>query len=341
MLSAYRILDLCDERGALAGRILADLGAEVIRIEPREGDPLRARGPQGPSSQGAEGGLAWLVTQAGKRGIALDLAGTPADRATFLALAATADAVIETADPGALEAIGLDRDSVQAALPPEHPGLVWCSITPFGRTGPFAGHAGHDLVCVAMGGNASMTGDPDRPPLRCSLPTAYMHGGPEAVIGLLLALLGRPALGRGQHVDVSLQETQLGTLLSGAGQVASGGPVRTRSGARTGRTREIWRCRDGYVSYGLRGGPARAGGLRATVDYMAECGMAPAWLRAIDWASYSPLTLSDDELERLEAVFAAFFETKTMRTLYEEAIERRILLAPCNDAREILAQPQL
>lgn len=341
MLSAYRILDLCDERGALAGRILADLGAEVIRVEPREGDPLRARGPRSPAARERDGGLAWLVTQAGKRGIALDLAGTPADRSTFLALAATADALIETAAPGALEAIGLDRDCVQAALPPAHPGLVWCSITPFGRTGPFAGHAGHDLVCVATGGNASMTGDPDRPPLRCSLPTAYMHGGPEAAIGLLLALLGRPTLGRGQHVDVSLQETQLGTLLSGAGQVASGGPVRVRSGARTGRTREIWRCRDGYVSYGLRGGPARAGGLRATVDYMAECGMAPEWLRAIDWASYSPLTLSDEDLARLEAVFAAFFETKTMRTLYDEAIERRILLAPCNDAREILAQPQL
>jgi crotonobetainyl-CoA:carnitine CoA-transferase CaiB-like acyl-CoA transferase len=341
LLSPYRILDLCDERGAMAGRILADLGAEVIRIEPAGGDPLRRRGTQVENAAVGEGGLAWLAAQAGKRGIVLDLAGDAGDRATFRALAAGADAVIETFRPGELAALGLDHASVIAGLPASHPGLVWCSITPFGQSGPYAAYAGHDLVCVAMGGNASMTGDPDRPPLRCSLPTAYMHGGPEAVVGVLLGLFGRGDLGRGQHVDVSLQETQLATLISAAGQVASGGPLRERAGFRTGRTREIWRCRDGFVSYGLRGGPARAGSLRATVEYMAESGLAPDWLRAIDWADYSPFSLEDAALARLEAAFASFFETRTMRELYEESLARRILLAPCNDAREILAQAQL
>ena len=325
----------------MAGRILADLGAEVIRIEPAGGDPLRRRGPQLAHAAEGEGGLAWLVAQAGKRALVLDLAGDADDRATFRALAAGADAVIESFRPGELAALGLDHASVVAGLPDAHPGLVWCSITPFGQSGPYAGYAGHDLVCVAMGGNAAMTGDPDRPPLRCSLPTAYMHGGPEAVIGVLLGLFGRGDLGRGQHVDVSLQETQLATLISGAAQVASGGPLRGRAGFRTGRTREIWRCRDGFVSYGLRGGPARSGSLRATVEYMAESGFAPDWLRAIDWADYSPQSLDDEALERLEAAFAKFFETRTMRELYEQSLARRILLAPCNDAREILAQAQL
>ncbi len=325
----------------MAGRILADLGAEVIRIEPRGGDPLRRRGPQIASARAGEGGVAWGVAQAGKRGLVLDLVANEKDRDTFRSLAAGSDVVIESFRPGRLAEFGLDCERIVAGLPASHPGLVWCSITPFGQRGPYADYAGHDLVCVAMGGNASMTGDPDRPPLRCSLPTAYMHAGPEAVVGVLLALFGRADLGRGQHVDVSLQETQLATLISGAGQVASGAPLRVRAGSRTGRTREIWRCRDGFVSYGLRGGPARAGSLRATVDYMAESGLAPEWLRAIDWANYSPLTLDDEALARLEAVFGAFFESRTMRELYEQSLARRILLAPCNDAREILVQPQL
>ena len=133
-----------------------------------------------------------------------------------------------------------------------------------------------------------------------------MHAGPEAAVGVLLALYGRPALGRGQHVDVSIRETQLSTLISGAGQAVSSGSRSARSGHRTGRTREIWRCRDGFVSYGLRGGPARAGSLAATVEYMAESGLAPDWLRAVDWSSYSPLTLTDEELERRLAGFKHF-----------------------------------
>ena len=139
---------------------------------------------------------------------------------------------------------------------------------------------------------------------------------------------------------MSLQECQVGTLLGAAGLEAFRGPGR-RAGARLGRTREIWPTRDGFVSFGLRGGPARAENLRATVAYMAECGMAPEWLRALDWARYDPNALSDAELARLEGAFGAFFAARTMRELYEEALRRRILLAPCNDAREIAEHPQL
>ena len=108
-----------------------------------------------------------------------------------------------------------------------------------------------------------------------------------------------------------------------------------------GRTREIWKARDGDVSFGLRGGPARIPNLVATVEYMAESGMAPEWLRVMDWRSYNHNELSDAEIARLEAAFGAFFASKTRRELYQEALRRRIMLAPCNDAREILAQPQL
>jgi len=342
LLSNYRVLDLSDESGHLAGRILADLGADVIKIEPPGGDPLRWRGPHASPEARSQGlSHAWLAANPGKRSCTFDLAGSEADRRDFLGLVATADVVLEAGPAGRLDALGLGYSALCAALPPDHPGLVLCSISPFGQTGPYAGFTGHDLVCVAMGGNASLTGDPDRPPLACSLPTAYMHAGPEAAVGILLALWARPTLGRGQEVDVSLQECQLATLIAGAGRYALHPAASRRLGSRTGATREIWRCRDGWVSYGLRGGPARAPNLRATVDWMGEADMAPDWLRAMDWPAYTPGALGEAELERLEAAFAAFFASRSMGELYAGALERRILLAPCNDAREILAQPQL
>ncbi len=342
MLSNYRVLDLSDERGHLAGRILADLGADVIKIEPPGGDPLRARPPHAPGPVPGSGtGLGWLAGNPGKRSMVLDLADSPVDRGTFLELVATADVVLEAGRAGRLDAMGLDYPALCAALPENHPGLVLCSISPFGQTGPYRAFDGHDLVCVAMGGNASLTGDPDRAPVVCSLPTAYMHAGPEAALGILLALWARPGRGTGQQVDVSLQECQLATLMTGAGQFAREPTSRPRTGARTGATREIWRCLDGWVSYGLRGGPARLPNLKATVAYMAEAGMAPDWLQAFDWSVYNPAAMAPADLQRLEACFGAFFATRSMAELYAEALVRRILLAPCNDAREILEQSQL
>jgi crotonobetainyl-CoA:carnitine CoA-transferase CaiB-like acyl-CoA transferase len=227
------------------------------------------------------------------------------------------------------------------ALRARNPRLVYCALTPFGQTGPYARYRAHDLVVVAMGGNAAMTGDPDRPPLRCSMPTAYFHAGPEAALGIAMALWAREESGRGQFVDVSMQECQLATLVTGPGQYARSQRLRRRSGAVLGNTREIWKAGDGYVTFGLRGGPARIPNLIATVEYMAEEGMAPEWLRKYDWASYNHNTLTPEEIEKLERAFGAFFATKTRRELYEQALVRRMMLAPCNDAREISEQPQL
>jgi len=335
LLSGVRVLDLCDEAGALAGKILADLGADVIALEPPGGSPLR-RPPWLAGAPGPERSLAWLALQTSKRGGVLDLDGA-AGRDRYRALLATADVVLESFRPGYLAERGLDH----ADLAPSHPRLVHCAITPFGRTGPYAHFRAGDLVCVALGGNLGMTGEPDRPPVRCSMPTAYYHAGPEAALGVLLALIQREDTGRGQLVDVSLHETQLQTLLGGAGQRSGGAPLGRRAGARLGNTREIWPAKDGMVSFGLRGGASRSGSLRATVEYMAECEMAPEWLRAYDWERYTPFETSPEEIDRLEAAFGAFFASKTMHELYSEALRRRILLAPCNDAREIVRHEQL
>ncbi|MBW2314794.1 MAG: CoA transferase [Deltaproteobacteria bacterium] len=335
MLDGLRVLDFSDESGFLAGKVLGDLGADVVKVEPPGGDRRGRRAPYLHGEVDPERSLAWLALNTSKRGITL----APASRTGHdLArrLAERADVVLDTTVPG----MAGEGPSVDA-LCEANPRLVACSITPFGRTGPRAHWRAGDLVAVAMGGNLHATGDPDRPPVRCSMPTAFYHAAPEAALGILMALYQREDTGRGQRVDVSLQETQLQSLLSAPGQFALHGRAMTRSGARLGRTREIWAARDGQVSFGLRGGPARVANLVATVEWMAERGQAPDWLRAYDWQSFSHLSVSDEEIARLEEAFGAFFATQTMRELYDEALARRILLAPCNDARELLAHPQL
>ena len=335
MFDGTFVLDLSQEPGWLAGKILGDLGADVVKVEPPGGDPGRV-GPWLGDKEDPERSLKWLALNTSKRGITLDW--RKPEGVTLLArLLERADVLLETFAPGALARWGLSDEALQA----RNPRLVHCALTPFGRTGPRAHWRGHDLVVVAMGGNAAMTGDPDRPPVRCTLPTAYLAAGPEAAIGIAMALYAREQTGRGQLVDVSMQEAQLATLVTGPGQYALNGRLGGRGGARIGRTREIWRARDGWITFGLRGGQARIPNLEATVAYMAEDGMAPDWLRTYDWASYNHNTLGDEEIARLEDAFGAFFATKTRRELYEQALARRIMLAPCNDAREISEQSQL
>jgi crotonobetainyl-CoA:carnitine CoA-transferase CaiB-like acyl-CoA transferase len=336
MLDGIRVLDLCEEPGWLAGKILAELGADVVKVEPPGGDRMGRRGPFLGDRPDPESSLAWLALNTSKRGITLDLS-RPRGQDLFRELASRADVLLESFAPDFLERRGLGWESLRE----RNPRLVYCALTPFGRSGPYAGYRAHDLVVVAMGGNAALTGDPDRPPVRCTLPTAYLHGGAEAAAGVAMALYDREQTGRGQLVDVSLQETQLSTLVTGAGVYAHSRALRGRTGPRLGATREIWKAKDGYVSFGLRGGQARIPNLVATVEYMAEEGMAPKWLLDYDWSSYNHNTLRAEEIERLERAFGAFFATKTRRELYEQALVRRIMLAPCNDAREILEQPQL
>jgi len=335
MLAGVRVLDLSDETAWLAGKILAETGADVVKVERPGGDPGRT-GPYLGGVDDPERSLRWLALNTSKRGVSLDWR-TAKGGALLRRLAESADVLIESAAPGTLDELGVGWETLHQ----ENPRLVFCSVTPFGRTGPRAGWRAHDLVVVAMGGNASMTGDADRPPVRCTMPTATLHAGPEAAAGIGMALWARETTGRGQLVDVSLHEIQLSTLVTGPGQHAHSPRDRKRSGAVMGRTREIWRAKDGWISYGLRGGPARVANLVATVELMHESGMAPEWLRSYDWSGYNHNTLSSEEIARFEAAFGAFFATKTRRDLYEQALDRRIMLAPCNDAREISEQPQL
>jgi benzylsuccinate CoA-transferase BbsE subunit len=338
MLEGTRVVDLTDESGFLAGKILGDMGADVIKLEPPGGDPAR-RGPFVSGVEDPERSLLWLAMNTSKRGITLDLtSGRGAE--LFRDLVATADVVLETARPGALDERGIGWQSLREA----NPWLVWCAITPFGQTGPYAQYLANDLVCVAMGGNQHVTGWDDRAPIACTMPTAYYHAGPEAALGITMALYARASTRRGQLVDVSLQETQLQTHLSGPAQHAynpTSSAQRKRPNDRMGLSREIWPTADGYVSYGLRGGPSRIPNLIALTQWMTECGEAPDWLRDYDWNAYNHNLLDREGFRPFEEAFGAFFEKRTMRELYRNAVERRFFLAPCNDAREIAEHVQL
>jgi benzylsuccinate CoA-transferase BbsE subunit len=339
-LHGLRVLDCTSEPGFLTGMLLGEMGADVVKVEPPAGDPARRRGPFWGDVEDVERSLLWLSMNASKRGITLDLERA-AGRELFLRLAERADVVLETEVPGRLAAHGIGWDALHA----RNPRLILASLTPWGQTGPYAHWQGSDLTVIAMSGNLHCTGDPDRAPLRCSLPVSHFHGSIEAAVGVAFALLARERTGEGQHVDVAMQEAMIMPNIATASMAMMTGNRGSRAGAffRQAKSvqREIWPCADGFVSFALRGGPARAPGLVAMTQYMAEHGMASEKLRAMDWKTYNHNLLSQDEVDALSTEFAAFFRTKTMTELFQAACERNLMLAPANTAREIVASEQL
>jgi crotonobetainyl-CoA:carnitine CoA-transferase CaiB-like acyl-CoA transferase len=339
-LDGTRVLDLTGEPGFLGGKLLGDLGADVVKIEPPRGDPARGRPPFWGGAADPDRSLLWLALNTSKRGLTLDVEAARG-RELFLALVARADVVLETEAPGRMAARGLGWDVLRA----RNPRLVLASLTPFGQTGPYASWRGSDLTVTAMSGNLWATGDADRAPVRCALPAAYYHGGIELAVGVVFALLARARSGEGQHVDVALQEVMLAPDIGTVAMYRMTGNRGARSGAfmRQGKSvqREIWPCKDGFVSFALRGGPARVPGLVAMVAYMAEHGMASERLRAMEWKTYNHNLLTQEEVDALSAEFGAFFLTKTMRELYQAACARNLMLAPINTPREITASEQL
>jgi crotonobetainyl-CoA:carnitine CoA-transferase CaiB-like acyl-CoA transferase len=203
-LSPYRVLDLTDEKGLLCAKTLADLGADVIKIEPPGGCPSRKIGPFYKDIPHPEKSLFWFAYNANKRGITLNVECEDG-REIFKKLVATADIVIESFPPGSMKTKGLGYDDLCRIKPD----IILTSITPFGQDGPYKNFQVSDLVCYlvcwSMGGFAYLTGDSDRPPVQVSFPQAYLTGANEAAVATMVALYHREISGEGQHVDVSIQ----------------------------------------------------------------------------------------------------------------------------------------
>ena len=315
LLAGLRVLDLAGEPAAMTGRILADLGAEVVRVHREDGDPLRDAPPLGPDGVS----LRYAAWHAGKTVISAD--------DTLEALLASADVVLTTPGwPGTID------------VPvPDRPRCVWLCITPFGLTGPRAAWRASDLGVMAASGNMYVTGDPDRAPIRCTEPSGYAHTGPEAAMAALTGL----ASGRPQVIDLSMQETVSIANMGSAGRYFRVKFAGRRAGESIGRTREIWACADGFVSFGLRAGRARLPNLQLITRLVHEAGLGTPALDERDWETYDPNALSDEELRDIEAPIAAYFSTRTMHELYEIACDTNLMLAPANSPRELYASAQL
>ena len=323
LLQGVRVVDLAGEPGQITGRVLADLGAEILKLEPRGGDPLRRVGPFVGERRDPEASLRFAAWNAGKTSVVSD-----ADDPHIDALLAGADVVLDT--PGWPGALQLD--------PARAPHAVWVRITPFGLSGPRANWRATDLGAMAASGNMYVTGFPDRAPLRCSEPSAYAHVGPEAAIATLSGL----ASGRPQVIDVSMQETvivsNMGSMWDYARERGSRG---RRAGARLGATREIWKCKDGWVSFGLRGGVARAPTYWKMTKILEEEGLStPAWSDR-DWDKFNQNELTEQNIREIEAPLVAYFARHTMSDLYEMAAADNIMLATANSPREMYASSQL
>jgi crotonobetainyl-CoA:carnitine CoA-transferase CaiB-like acyl-CoA transferase len=210
-LSGVRVLELARVlAGPWAGQLLADLGADVIKVErPGEGDDTRHWGP--PFVRGVAGNertAAYFHScNRGKRSVAIDIAA-PEGQAEVRALALDADVIIENFKVGGLARYGLDAAAMRAL----NPALVYCSITGFGQTGPYAHRPGYDFIVQGMGGMMSITGEPDGPPQKSGVAYADIMTGVYGVVGILAALRQRERTGQGAHVDMALLDTQVAVL---------------------------------------------------------------------------------------------------------------------------------
>jgi len=344
MLSHLRVLDLSDGGSGLAGQILADLGADVLLIEPSEGVASRRLGPFVDEVPGPNRSLEFWSVHRGKRSVVLDVE-LQSERARLRGLVAAADVWIDDWQPGRAAQLGLDADSL-ARLRPE---LVHVAITAFGERGPKSGWAATDLTVTASSMALWLTGDEDRPPLACSVPQAFLHAGAEAAGAVLVALQERKRSGLGQHIDVSAQTammiaTQSMVLSHGwndaqLGRVAGGVKVVGR------RLRFIYACADGFVNLTFLFGRPLGLGVARFMEWMYQEGFCDEALKNEDWVRYGVKLLSggvsDEAHEATMQTIERFTRTKTKAELFAAAFERRLLLVPLSDGHDLHRSKQL
>ena len=207
--------------GPWAGQVLADLGAEVVKVESPEGDDTRRWGPPFVGEDAAY----FHAANRGKRSVVADFA-TEQGRAAVVELVREADVLIENFKLGGLAKYGLDYASLKSI----NPRLVYCSITGFGHDGPYAARAGYDFIVQGMSGIMDLTGDPAGPPQKIGVAYADILTGLYAVIAIQAALRQRDATGRGQHIDMALLDVMVGTLANQAMNCLVSGETPTRLG---------------------------------------------------------------------------------------------------------------
>ncbi len=244
LLSGYRVLDLSSALGAFCGKLLHDLGMDVIKVEPPQGDALRSEPPFAKGHSHREGSLRFAYLNAGKRSITLDIT-RESGRKLLLELVRRCDFLLETFEPGFLAANRLDY----AALVEQNPKLILISLTGFGQSGPYAHFRAPDLVTTAMGGLLYISGDPSLAPCNPPETQGYYYGSLFAAYGATLALWQRETRGIGAHIDASVQAS-LALHEHVAFNYSAEGRVMKRAGSQHQHNApaNLFKCKNGYIA---------------------------------------------------------------------------------------------
>jgi crotonobetainyl-CoA:carnitine CoA-transferase CaiB-like acyl-CoA transferase len=346
LLKGFRMLDLADEKGALCGKIFADMGADVIKVEPVAGCTTRAIPPFLEDQPGPDRGLYAIAYHAGKRSITLNLESAEGSR-LLIDLVKQSDFLVESYPVGYLERLGLGYEALDQA----NPRIIYASITPFGDQGPAKNYKAADIITWAAGGMMFQMGEEGRPPLQMALPQAGLHAGAEAAVASLTAHYPREIEGRGQYAVVNMQACVVWTLMNEQAMPLLHGDYLRRSGVFTGaiggRRKTVFKCKDGFVS-GLIAGGAYLPSTNALVAWMKEEGAAPDWLvnesglKALTPGAF--MTASAESLKQLDMAESAveeFLQTKTKTEIWKNVLQRRMLFAPVATVADIAADPQL
>ncbi|MBE0481777.1 MAG: CoA transferase [Dehalococcoidia bacterium] len=334
LLPCYRVLDLTDEKGVFCGKLLGDLGADVIKVEPPGGDRMRSKGPFYNGEVHPEKSLHFLYFNTSKSSITLNLEHADG-REIFKQLVKTADALVESFPVGYLEGLDLGYSSLQQV----NSRLVMASISPFGQTGAFSGLKSSDLVVMGMSGYMQMIGDPWGPPLRFGNEQSTYPPSQYAAVGIVAALYYRDSVsGRGQYIDVSMQEALItyyqeqfpaATWTTRGENVIRQGP--THPIAKPGG---LYACKDGWTSI--------------IIVIPEEWDALAQWMHEVtgneeilDEKFRGGLISRIQYLDLIDALFSDFAGRLTAKELFEEGQRRQIGVHPVNDVSDMLADPQL
>ncbi|MGZ5736552.1 MAG: CaiB/BaiF CoA transferase family protein [Burkholderiales bacterium] len=321
-LDDLKVLDLSQGlAGPLCAKILADFGADVLKVEPPGGDSARAMAPHFGHDPHPEKSLVFLLANLNKRGIRLNL-DDAAGRDLMRQLARKADIIVESFAPGYLASLGLDHE----ALSRDNPGLIMVSITPFGQDGPYSGYASEEIVTYALSGIMSISGTADREPLKHGGMQSQFEGGMNGALAAIVALYTRDLTGEGQHVDVSLQDVVTSTLIIHQPFYSWAGAVQGRRRPGGSSYGQVQRCKDGYFVWQTGGG--------AEWHDIAEFFGAPA-LKEDRFSTVAGRTVHGEELDQLVLDST---KDRTMKELFRNASEKYHMLFGIVQEPQDLAQ---
>ena len=334
LLPPYRILDLTGPEAVFCGKLLADYGADVVKVEPPGGDPTRNKAPFIGDEVGIDRSSYFLFYNTNKRSVTIDI-DTPKGQELFKKLAKTADVLIESFPVGHMESKGLGFDSLNAI----NPSLVMASVTPFGQTGPWSGYQSSDLISLAASGFMQITGDPDGPPLRQGNEQSHFPGAQYAAAAIMGALFYRDMQGGGgQYIDVSQQEAMI-TYYTDA-HPALAWMQRGENVTRVGTNSTL------VIPLGAY--PSSDGWISAGIITPREWENLSQWMYAV---TGNEEILNDDYKggnqdrapfnDIITALVIDFTTRFTSEELFHQGQERNLVFIPVNTVSDLLVDPQL